>query len=159
MWKDIIVPMGCALIGAISALAGVLLTNRGASRQRKSEWFREQKYKVYIGLVGILENIGLDIVVPEDASIEKLEFNVDELTKQLEVINNYLEDNRAMMFFFLPQGVYGDIIRLQAKVYRIISNPELQVTPLEKIIESALWEAILDAKKITNKLKKDIFEN
>lgn len=97
-------------------------------------------------------------IIPEvDANLSNMELKIDtgHLEQQLEEIGEYIDNNRGMLFIFLPNRESRALMQLRGKIYSIISNEEKQ--RIDSIMDHELIFVIKEAKGIADRLKKDIY--
>lgn len=146
-----------ALIGGALALCGVLISSHLLKKREKAEWTRAEKYKIYTQTIHILEKLHIPCLVTEEAlSAEEVELDTTELQSWIEELHTYVENDKALLFLFLPKGIYTKILKLSSRVFSITASKELQKFRIEEWRESAIYDAIKFANSIAEELKTDL---
>lgn len=155
---EAIVNIICVLIGGVISLCGSLLAQSYQFKKESKRWAADKKLQIFADLIALLDSINMQIIPEIDINLSNIELKIDagHLKQQLEEIGEYIDNNRGMLFIFLPNRENRALIQLRGKIYSIISNEEKQ--RINSIIDHELMLVIKEAKEIADRLKKDIYK-
>lgn len=113
------------------------------------KWLRERKEKIYTSLSGVLQKI--NIPVDPDGMVSK-----DEIRQKIDEIQDWINKNKGSLGLFVPDSIYGEIVKFQGELYQLWSNDELRCIDFGKVDESYSMQCVIHARKIQNLLQKDL---
>lgn len=155
---------GGAVIGGLFSLLGTCITLKGQYKKDKElqksrfmeedkKWIRENRLELYIELVDILESYQVPFIFEE----ENIEFGyVDtiEIKNYINSTNEYIEENKGKLFLFLPSEIFSQIVRMRGKMCNVAFSNEPQKIYYNDLKNSEMFEAIIEAKKISHNIKR-----
>lgn len=147
----------CVIVGGVMSIVGGLVAQKYQLKKENQRWAADKKLQVFADLIAILDFIDMQIIPEVDANLSNMELKIDagHLKQQLEEIGEYIDNNRGMLFIFLPNRESRALMQLRGKIYSIISNEEKQ--RIDSIMDNELMFVIKEAKGIADRLKKDIY--
>ena len=147
------------LLGGFLALAGSIITTIISIKHSNNEWKKDKKRSVYCQLIQELKTVKIPCLITEEAIYnQQLILDVEELNTKLEKISDFIENHLADIYVFAPPGTYNNLIKLQSKIYTIISNAEYQKIDFKNYKESKIYSVINEAQSISKTLKDDLLK-
>lgn len=155
---------GGAIIGGIFTLLATSITLKKQNEKDKElqklrftyedkKWLRENRLKLYIELIDVLESYQVPCIVEEGNNnfgyVDKAV--IEGLIKET---NQYIEANRGKLFLFLPSKIFSQIVRMRGKMCKIAFSNEIQKIYYSDLKNSEMFETIIDAKKISLNIKR-----
>ena len=147
----------CALIGGVFALVGGWLSSHFEKKNSDTRWKRDQKFKIYVEVIGLLKKLKIPCLATEQALKEqKIILDIEELNIWVNSLHLYIEEQNACLYLYLPKKVYKELIILSSEIVDVIENPVKQSFSFEELKNSSVFKALDHANRISTSLKADL---
>lgn len=143
------------VLGGLLSFAGGFASNVYANSKENAIWLRNQRVTLFCELINELESINIPIIYdPEvDPKTRLKSIDTNEVETRLNHLSNYITENVGKLIIFLPDGLYSELMKLQAELNSALSEKSVDIAEIEK---SCLWTTIKHAKEIIHSLKSEL---
>ena len=124
------------ILGGLLSFAGGFVSNVYANRKEHAIWLRNQRVNLFCELIAELESINIPVICsPETESKTKI-MNIDtnEIELRLNLLSNYITENAGRLILFLPDGLYSELMKLQAELYSALSEEAVDFAQIEDCV-------------------------
>lgn len=125
------------------------------TQQDQYAWLREKKYNLYTELSKVLEAVGINIEQPDNP--DEWLVDVDEQMRNLEALTSFVDTYRGEIAVLFPLQISNAILKLRSHIYKLTTCKELQRITTTDLINSPVFQLVIEAKRIGMMLREDLY--